>query len=390
MTLARAQLQAASGTVRLDFNPETLTIRVTNKLEEPKHVGAEKRQVTGSGSRTLSFEAVFDGTSPSGGGGLGDVTARTAKISRMLYPGNDPTAVPERVTFLWGTLVFTGVIEELSETLDYFDEAGTPLRSRLSISIREQELAQSVAGGSGTQPRPQGGAPSPGNPGTVNPPAPSQSDPTASSLDGLSLAGGPLGTTLGALGASINQAESVARQNGLDSLLQIARTSGLVFDPAADGTPARPTAPAAPGARLSGAETLALFGRDAVGGLGAAADLGAIAGLQPQTAARPRTPGAQPPWAPAGPAAGSAAAANARVAQQGRASGPVAPGAAPAAPIAGSPPVAALLAVAPRPVVFAAEAAAAARCERSAAPWKEVRGAPRPSSSCGSCDEEDR
>ena len=47
--------------------------------------------------------------------------------------------VPSRIRFIWGTFVFTGYIETLQETLDYFSPEGVPLRSTVAISISQQQ-----------------------------------------------------------------------------------------------------------------------------------------------------------------------------------------------------------------------------------------------------------
>lgn len=124
----------------LDFNPESLTLEVSNSLEEAN--GKSTRQTVRDTVSTLSFDAVFDSTRPRADRDDDrelDVRKRTERLVALLDvsdKGESPR--PARVEFVWGSIVFEGVFEKYSETLDFFSPEGIPLRSKLSITLTEQ------------------------------------------------------------------------------------------------------------------------------------------------------------------------------------------------------------------------------------------------------------
>lgn len=118
----RAAAPNDAATIALDFNPETLVFRV-------------------AGVSTLSFEAIFDTTRPKDtpadepdGASIEqlDVRRRTGPIAALAR------GAPKRVRFVWGSIVFDGVVEGYTEVLEYFSPEGVPLRSRVSVSMRER------------------------------------------------------------------------------------------------------------------------------------------------------------------------------------------------------------------------------------------------------------
>ncbi len=126
--------------LELDFNPESLTLEVSNSLEEAN--GRSTRQTVRDTVSTLSFDAVFDSTRPRADRDDDrelDVRKRTERLVALLDvsdKGESPR--PARVEFVWGSIVFEGVFEKYSETLDFFSPEGIPLRSKLSITLTEQ------------------------------------------------------------------------------------------------------------------------------------------------------------------------------------------------------------------------------------------------------------
>src|SRR3954462_4151823 len=57
-------LQTAKA-IKFDFNPETLTLKVTTGEQRDKaRLGRQQRQTVGASSATLSFDAIFDTTRP--------------------------------------------------------------------------------------------------------------------------------------------------------------------------------------------------------------------------------------------------------------------------------------------------------------------------------------
>lgn len=303
--------------IPLDFNPETLTIKVQAGQEKDRgRRGKQQVQHVGNSTATLSFDAIFDSTrprEPEGGQTASvapeklDVRHKTAAIANLLQvekKGKKPS--PRRVRFAWGTINFDGLIQSFSETLDYFSPEGVPLRAKVSISITEQHFRYQVKADQVQTPR-----------------AP-----------------------------QVNDANALAALNDLDSLFDLSKGSGNEFDDDLDlDAPAAPPPPAsdaglgvdlganvdpasAGGAAvdLPPAAAVDLFGGSALDrALGGAVDVG---NAIPSAVARKLTPPAglpANPWCPDGPQPGSKAAALAAVVKKARESGGAAAATDPAA-----------------------------------------------------------
>lgn len=319
----------------LDFNPETLTMRVQNALQDrPARRGRQRTQFVGSSTSTLSFDAYFDSTRPKNEPGQSpgqeraedlDVRARTGRIAALLQV-SDPNAqhpAPRRVQFRWGSVVFEGVVESYTEVLEYFSPEGVPLRAKISLSLKEQRFEYQTD--------------------------PEQRAQLASfrggAANGTGGGGGPRGVddALGALGASISLAGEVAAQNGLDSLLELGASASLSFDASLSfeaslsldasvsasasvdlGVGVDLAASAGASIDVSAGAALEVFGGaaiDAALGGGGGVDVSATARGSARAAAGPVSSGPRAAWAPAGPAPGSRASALAAIVHAERASG---------------------------------------------------------------------
>jgi hypothetical protein len=145
-----------SNTIALDFNPETLTLKVQVGEEADRgRSGRQQSQHVAKSTATLSFDAMFDTTrpNPARGGSADepaspeklDVRVKTSAIAGFLRAeGEGENSAPRRVRFHWGNVIFDGLIKSFSETLDYFSPEGVPLRSKLSLSITEQDFRYNV------------------------------------------------------------------------------------------------------------------------------------------------------------------------------------------------------------------------------------------------------
>ncbi|MCU7802177.1 MAG: hypothetical protein KZQ96_03190 [Candidatus Thiodiazotropha sp. (ex Lucinoma borealis)] len=145
-----------SNAITLDFNPETLTLKVQAGEEADRgRAGRQQSQHVAKSTATLSFDAIFDTTRPNPArGGSGDepaspekldVRVKTSVIAGFLQAeGDGENSSPRRVRFHWGNVIFDGLIKSFSETLDYFSPEGVPLRSKLSLSITEQDFRYNV------------------------------------------------------------------------------------------------------------------------------------------------------------------------------------------------------------------------------------------------------
>jgi len=99
--------------------------------------------------RSISMELFFDGTgaSPSTlGGYLKDhainqevktVEGQIRTFLKLAYQISGALHKPNYVMVLWGTFVMTGVLQSANVTYTMFAADGSPLRARMSISIKE-------------------------------------------------------------------------------------------------------------------------------------------------------------------------------------------------------------------------------------------------------------
>ncbi len=163
MTLAKATLTKLDArgnpipgeAIEAQFNPQNLqiTYQTSGAVSSTRTShGAGTGAVTGSSNQRTGFttslssvQLIFDTTETGE-----DVRQTTLRIARLVQEP-DQNQVP-RVQFQWGTFLFQGTIDSLSETLEYFSEAGVPLRATVtfSMSMNERELATPAAGsGSG-------------------------------------------------------------------------------------------------------------------------------------------------------------------------------------------------------------------------------------------------
>ena len=141
--------------IEAQFNPTTLQVmyRVSGptSLTRPStnsgsgEVSAASTQRTGFSQSLSSFQLLFDTTETGE-----DVRASTLKVVRLMQAENVSEA--PRVRFQWGSFLFEGTVNSVTESLEYFSEGGVPLRATVSLSMsrNDRELASPGAGmGSG-------------------------------------------------------------------------------------------------------------------------------------------------------------------------------------------------------------------------------------------------
>lgn len=150
----------------VQFNPTSLRVQISNRTAGGQQAGAQARQRPGTGEMQVSFDLVFD-TADDGA----DVLTKTAIVERYVRPrGNRPgQEAPPRVQFSWGSFLVQGTMESANIDLDLFDAGGTPLRAKVSVTIKGQDprwtytpapTAAPAAGNSASSSLP------PGTPGT--------------------------------------------------------------------------------------------------------------------------------------------------------------------------------------------------------------------------------
>lgn len=327
--------------VPFDFNPETLTLKTSaGQARDRARQGRQQVQHVGASEATLSFEAVFDATRPREGARDDpdgpperlDVRRRTRPLARLVQA--DPTSqrgggggggknrqpAPRRVQFRWGSIVFNGLITQYQESFDFFSPEGVPLRSKVQITLTEQEFRYEID----SEARARQAAAAPPAPAGLREAAAAAG---AERLTDLAGGGRSLGLE-GGFAAGVSAGVSLSAELGLSGDIGLSAGAGV---------------------SLSASASLDLFGSAALALGGGGADVGK-AGLAPapsgtQGAPKPGAgaPAAPGPWAPDGPAPGTQAAGLAALVAGRRAAGlafalPNAPPGAAALPVRGAPP----------------------------------------------------
>lgn len=164
-TIAKAVLQQISwnedGSVvkpgsefEVQFNPETLNMAFSNQVAGGDQAGGSAIQFNSKGTTKLTFDLIFDVTDPkiaqrfsrgSKPESINDVRKITKLVTDFMKTeqsgsGDKATFIPPGVRFKWGTYRFDGVVDSISEKIDFFSEEGVPLRSTLGVSITKQDV----------------------------------------------------------------------------------------------------------------------------------------------------------------------------------------------------------------------------------------------------------
>ena len=149
--LARASLQAIkwvgkisqnlNHVVQVQFNPETLSLSYSTQKSGGDQRGGAALQFAGVATSKLTMDLWFDVTAiedtrPQ----YDDVRLLTDKVVHFITPSADlkdekNQPVPPGVKVIWGKFTYEGIMDSLSQKLDYFSEDGRPLRAMLAIGI---------------------------------------------------------------------------------------------------------------------------------------------------------------------------------------------------------------------------------------------------------------
>jgi hypothetical protein len=165
--------------VSVQFNPASLRLTRRNNVDRTGvTTGSQKRHQPAPEAASLAFDLEFDTSEQGTPGQWVDVRRWTALVRQFVEPTTQaPKQAPPAVRFAWGTLVFDGIIDQVTEELDHFAPDGTPLRAKVAVSIAEQnpEFETGRVGPAAREPkaaapRPRTGAPpagrAPGSAGT--------------------------------------------------------------------------------------------------------------------------------------------------------------------------------------------------------------------------------
>lgn len=136
--------------VPVQFNPESLKLRLQNQTEGGRSRGRQRRQHNGASSTTLSMDLVFDTADEGTNEAPVSVRTKTAIVEKYVLPKEDTSDAPPRLQFQWDQLIIAGIVESIDIDFDHFAENGAPLRAKVSLSIKEQESKYTyVEGASG-------------------------------------------------------------------------------------------------------------------------------------------------------------------------------------------------------------------------------------------------
>ncbi|HEY2959221.1 MAG TPA: hypothetical protein VGM21_13580 [Actinomycetota bacterium] len=135
--------------IPVQFNPTSLKLQRQNNADAGGvNTRDQRRQYPAAQPATLTFDLEFDTaeegsvTQDEGEATMHyvDVRDRTALVRQFVEPPkDDPRKPPPAVRFHWGTLIFDGLVKQVTEDLDYFAPDGTPLRAKLNVVITEQD-----------------------------------------------------------------------------------------------------------------------------------------------------------------------------------------------------------------------------------------------------------
>lgn len=122
----------------VQFNPTEVTIdkSVTYAEQDIPGLDAPIQQFVSGGAETLSVEFFFDVYEDRGDDQPDDVRKLTDEINQLLLVDGDLHA-PPLVTFAWGKISFTAVVESANTTFTMFRPDGTPVRARIDVTFRE-------------------------------------------------------------------------------------------------------------------------------------------------------------------------------------------------------------------------------------------------------------
>ena len=132
--------------VTVQFNPETLKMTYTNQISGEDNNGGSAIQFTSRGTTKLAFDLWFDiSAEQPDNASVNDVRKLTDKVISFMKTevsgsGDDTSYTPPGCRFQWGSFLFEGVMDSISENLEYFSNNGHPLRASLSVSLSSQAV----------------------------------------------------------------------------------------------------------------------------------------------------------------------------------------------------------------------------------------------------------
>lgn len=138
-TAEKPPTPTAKNAFSVQFNPTSLKLQRHNNTSTGVATQAQRRQQANEGHATLSLDLIFDTAEGGPDGNPLDVRTLTGRIRQFAEPDpKAPKAAPPRLRFIWGKFSFTGLVEQITEELDYFDHDGMALRAKVGLTITSQ------------------------------------------------------------------------------------------------------------------------------------------------------------------------------------------------------------------------------------------------------------
>jgi hypothetical protein len=128
--------------IEFEFNPTEYSISKTNTWAASSTIGTNvgELQFSGGNPIEMTMSLIFD-TSLSGGDVQGTYTSKLWKLAMVNEQNRDATTQrgrPPRCEFRWGgNWSFQAVITSISEKLTLFLADGTPIRSEVSVTLKQ-------------------------------------------------------------------------------------------------------------------------------------------------------------------------------------------------------------------------------------------------------------
>lgn len=143
--VAKLRKEGSDEMIEVMFNPSEYSVSSNVNYADIKNVGTDKAisQFAYGQSDILKLSLFFDTYIPAGmqsdvEGGT-DVRLKTSKIADMIKI--DATKHrPPKVTFYYGSFIFSGIITDMSQTFTMFLPDGKPVRCKMELTIKSDEL----------------------------------------------------------------------------------------------------------------------------------------------------------------------------------------------------------------------------------------------------------
>ena len=133
--------EGSKSEIKVQFNPSEYNLSRSTSYAEKKILGMDNpfTQYIAGESESLKITLMFDTYVPPRQGredeSGSDVRIQTEKIAKLM--ALDPKKHrPPKVTFRYGSLIFSGVITELNQTFTMFLANGMPVRAKLEVTFR--------------------------------------------------------------------------------------------------------------------------------------------------------------------------------------------------------------------------------------------------------------